>query len=264
LSDRKRGLRPFFSYFGGKWTLAPRYPAPEHGLIVESFAGSAGYATRYPDREVVLVERAPHIAALWRWLISVSVDEVMALPLDLRETGGLCDGAQILIRFWCARGRTRPPTTISSWMTSGRWPASFWGAYARDRIASQVTAIRHWRIVEGNYTDAPDARATWFIDPPYVGDRRYCARVDDYASLACWCRARRGLAIVCEQGGADWLPFRPFRAAKSIARRAYQEVVWVQRDASTVVSTERARSDAGPVIHGLHDGAAATVDVQDA
>jgi hypothetical protein len=39
----------------------------------------AGYATRYPDREVVLVERAPHVAALWRWLISVSVDEVMGL-----------------------------------------------------------------------------------------------------------------------------------------------------------------------------------------
>jgi hypothetical protein len=36
--------------------------------------------------------------------------------------------------------------------------------------------------------------------------------------------------IVCEQGGADWLPFRPFRLAKSIARGAYVEVAWVQRD----------------------------------
>jgi hypothetical protein len=45
-------------------------------MIIEPFAGSAGYATGYPDREVVLVERAPHIAALWRWLISASVDEV--------------------------------------------------------------------------------------------------------------------------------------------------------------------------------------------
>jgi hypothetical protein len=26
-------------------------------MIIEPFAGSAGYATRYPDREVVLVER---------------------------------------------------------------------------------------------------------------------------------------------------------------------------------------------------------------
>jgi hypothetical protein len=230
LSDSKGSLRPFFSYFGGKWSLAPRYPTPEHDLIVEPFAGSAGYATRYSDREVVLVERAPHIVALWRWLTCVSVDEIMALPLDPREIDDLCAEAQILIRFWCARGRTRTPATISSWMTSGRWPASFWGAYARDRIASQVPAIRHWRVIDGDYTDAPDARATWFVDPPYFGNRHYCARVDDYASLADWCRSRRGLVIACEQDAADWLPFRPFRTAKSIARGSYGEVVWVQRD----------------------------------
>lgn len=246
MSDRRRGLRPFFSYFGGKWTLAPRYPAPEHDLIIEPFAGSAGYATRYPDREVVLVERAPHIAALWRWLISASVDEVMGLPLDPREADGLCEGAQILIRFWCARGRTRTPTTISSWMTSGRWPASFWGAYARDRIAAQVPRIRHWRVIEGDYTEASDARATWFVDPPYFGDRHYCARIDDYASLARWCRARRGLVIVCEQGDADWLPFRPFRLAKSIARGAYNEVAWVQRDAAIGMKSTDA------VLEGTH------------
>lgn len=222
-------LRPFFSYFGGKWTLAPRYPAPEHDTIVEPFAGSAGYATRYPDREVILVERAPHIAALWRWLVSVSVDEVLGLPLDPHDIDHLPEQARVLIRFWCARGRTRTPATISSWMTSGRWPASFWGEYARARIASQVTAIRHWRVIEGDYTLAPDVLATWFVDPPYIGDRHYTARVHDYPALARWCRSRRGLVIACEQGAADWLPFRKFRTAKSIARGAYREVVWTQR-----------------------------------
>jgi hypothetical protein len=69
-----------------------------------------------------------------------------------------------------------------------------------------------------------------FVDPPYFGDRHYCARVDDYASLARWCRSRRGPVSVCEQGDADWLPFRPFRIAKSIARGAYNEVAWAQRD----------------------------------
>jgi hypothetical protein len=105
LIDARSRFRPFFSYFGGKWTLAPRYPALEHDLVVEPFAGSAGYATRYPDREVVLVERAPHVAALWRWLISVSVDGVMGLPLAPGGADGLFEGAQTLIRFWCARGR---------------------------------------------------------------------------------------------------------------------------------------------------------------
>lgn len=201
-------------------------------MIVEPFAGSAGYATRYPDREVILVEKAPHIVALWRWLIGVSVDEIMSLPTDVRDLDdldALGPEAQTLIRFWCARGRTRTPTTISSWMKSGRWPASFWGAYARDRIAAQVSAIRHWKVSEGDYTAAPDVLATWFIDPPYFGDRHYCARVESYAALAAWCRARHGLAIVCEQGDADWLPFQRFRVAKSIARGAYKEVVWTQR-----------------------------------
>lgn len=229
------GIRPFFSYFGGKWTLAPKYPAPEHAMIVEPFAGSAGYATRYPEREVVLVEKAPHIAMLWRWLIGVSVDEVMSLPVDLNDLndlGNLSDPAQTLIRFWCARGRTRTPSTISSWMTSGKWPASFWGVYARDRIAAQVQAIRHWRVIEGDYTDAPDVLATWFVDPPYEGDRHYCARVASYPALAAWCLARRGLVIACEQGDASWLPFRRFRNAKNIARGAYKEVVWTQRKAA--------------------------------
>lgn len=224
-------LRPFFSYFGGKWTLAPKYPPPEHAMVIEPFAGSAGYATRYPDREVVLVERFPLLAAMWRWLIRVSVDEVMSLPLDPAMTAGLSEEARSLIGFWCARGRTRPARTVnSSWLRSGRWPSSFWGEHIRSRIAEQVTKIRHWRVIEGDYSDAPDTRATWFVDPPYIGARHYLARVDDFARLGAWCRSRRGLVIVCEQKGADWLPFKRFRVAKSIARGSYQEVAFVQRD----------------------------------
>jgi hypothetical protein len=224
-------LRPFFSYFGSKWTLAPKYPAPEHDTIVEPFAGSAGYATRYPERNVILVERAPELAALWRWLIGVSVDEVMSLPIDPTQINdNVAPEAKALIGFWCARGRTRPArTTNSSWLQSGRWPSSFWGEYARARIASQVPLIRHWRIIEGDYSAAPDVEATWFIDPPYVGARHYLARVENYATLAAFCQSRRGLTIVCEQGGADWLPFRRFRKAKSIARGSYREVVYTQR-----------------------------------
>lgn len=222
-------LRPFFSYFGGKWTLAPHYPPPAHLMLVEPFAGSAGYATRYPDREVVLVEREPRLATMWRWLIGVSVDEVMGLPLDPAKREGLPAGAQHLIGFWSCRGRTSPTTTVtSSWLTSGKWPSSFWGEYARARVAAQVQQIRHWRIIEGDYTDAPDTEATWFIDPPYEAQpHRYRARIGSYPALGRWCRTRRGLAIVCEQEGARWLPFRRFRTAKSIARGTYNEVSWV-------------------------------------
>lgn len=221
-------MRPFFSYFGSKWTLAPAYPPPEHAMVIEPFAGSAGYATRYADREVILVERFPQLAALWRWLIGVSVDEVMALPLDVEKTDGLRDEAKSLIGFWCARGRVRPANTARSrWMTSGRWPSSFWGERIRQRTAEQVQRIRHWRVIEGDYTSAPDVEATWFIDPPYIGARHYLARVADYDALGEWCRRRRGLTVVCEQSGATWLPFTPFRTAKSLTHESYVEVAWI-------------------------------------
>lgn len=221
-------MRPFFSYFGGKWQLAPHYPLPEHGVIVEPFAGSAGFSTRYFDREIVLVEKAPHVARLWKWLTRVSVDEVLSLPLDPRRLDGVSEEAKILIGFWCARCRTRPAASVSTWMTDGRWSTSFWGESIRKRIADQVSKIRHWRVVEGDYTDAPDVKATWFVDPPYVGSRHYLARVDDYASLGAWCLGRSGQVIVCEQRGADWLPFEVFRTAKSVKRGWYDEVVFAR------------------------------------
>ena len=62
------GLRPFWCYFGGKWRAAPHYPAPIHSTIVEPFAGAAGYSTRYPDRQVVLIDKDPVIVGLWRYL----------------------------------------------------------------------------------------------------------------------------------------------------------------------------------------------------
>ena len=36
-------LRPFFSYYGGKWTLAPHYPLPEHAVFVRG-------SSRHPEQ----------------------------------------------------------------------------------------------------------------------------------------------------------------------------------------------------------------------
>lgn len=74
------GLRPFWRYYGAKWRIAPRYPAPRHRTIVEPFAGAAGYSLRYPDRDVILVEKYHVIAEIWRWLIAATPDEVRAIP----------------------------------------------------------------------------------------------------------------------------------------------------------------------------------------
>src|SRR3990167_8941757 len=50
-------LRPFWTYYGGKWKVGPRYPVPLHDTIIEPFAGAAGYSLRYFDRKIILIEK---------------------------------------------------------------------------------------------------------------------------------------------------------------------------------------------------------------
>lgn len=89
-----------------------RYPAPKHPLIIEPFAGAAGYATRYPDRLVLLVERDPVVAALWRYLIRVPSREIMALPDVVEDTRELpvAEEARSLIGFWLNKRNSRRAT----------------------------------------------------------------------------------------------------------------------------------------------------------
>jgi hypothetical protein len=224
-------LRPFFKYYGSKHNVSHLLPAPEHPLLVEPFAGSAGYALRYPDRQVVLVERDPVIAGIWRYLIDAAgradgAREILVLP-DLRPDGSIEDvdapwPARHLIGFWLNRGGVthhnyRPSAWMKLWLEEGRRDCSFWGPAARERIAEQLPAIRHWKVFHASYADCPDREATWFVDPPYLGGSstfrglgsyyRINARTIDYGHLGRWCRRRRGQIIVCEGSGARWLPF---------------------------------------------------------
>lgn len=213
-------LAPFFSYFGGKWRLAPRYPRPRHETIVEPFAGSAGYATRFHWCRVILVEKDPTVAGIWRWLINATAREIMALPEDpeLLQRGPARAMMELNLNQasrYVGQDRKRYGGGTFDGQ-SGRT----WCRVIRARIASQVDKIRHWQVIEGDYTQAPDVAATWFIDPPYEGIDAYRCKgaAINYPALGAWCRERRGQVIVCEQQGATWLPFRPFRASPTAAR----------------------------------------------
>ena len=73
-------------------------------------------------------------------------------------------------------------------------------------------------MFEGSYHEAPDVRATWFVDPPYVGagtHYRCSSKAIDFDHLGAWCVDRRGQVLVCENEGATWLPFAPFREIKA-------------------------------------------------
>lgn len=220
-------MKPFFSYYGGKWRASGHLPEPLIDTIVEPFAGSAGYSVRYNARRVILIDKSPIVAGVWRYLINVSEAEILALP-DVREGEDVRDlplipEARNLIGFWLNKGNKSPCNVPSAWMRKGTHANSFWGAAIRERIARQLTSIRHWQIVEGSYVDAPDVRATWIVDPPYqIAGAHYLepASAIDFADLAAWSRARPGVAFVHENDGADWLPFEPWLVVKASPGRS--------------------------------------------
>lgn len=226
-----KGVRPLFPFYGSKWRDAVRYPKPR-SIVVEPFAGSATYSLRHGVDRAVLVERDPIIAGLWRYLIKVTSSEILGLP-DL-EPGQLVDDlanvpqeAKWLIGFWLNRGSATPKKRATKFSSRTDKAQLVWGERARERIAASVHLVRNWVVIEGDYSSAPRlGSATYFIDPPYVDKGRYYRFSEvDYKHLAEWCRGLPGYRIVCEQHGADWLPFQPLATIKS-RKGVSREVVW--------------------------------------
>jgi site-specific DNA-adenine methylase len=234
--------RPFFSYYGAKWTLAPKYPRPLGDHIVEPFAGSAQYATFHHKRRVTLVEANPILAGVWRWLIAADAREVLSMPLIEPEQSvddlNLCQEAKWFVGFWLNTATTTPAKSMSKWMRDYRQlqPGCVWSSYIRQRTAEQIHICNHWEIIEGDYSRAPvQAGDCVFIDPPYIGKKGgYYPNGSaslDYDRLAEWCLDLNAQVIVCEGAGAKWLPFEPFAEARSAQNRSGKtssEVVWLK------------------------------------
>jgi hypothetical protein len=133
-------MRPFFSFFGSKWRVANYYPVPTYSTIIEPFAGSAGYALRYPNHEVRLFDADPIICATWDFLIRVSATEIRSLPLEFDHVDDLdlCQEAKWLIGFWLNKGSVQPAKSPSKWMRDyqTRQPGcTYWSAAVVERIA---------------------------------------------------------------------------------------------------------------------------------
>lgn len=217
-------IGPIISYYGSKWRAAPQYPPPQYNLIIEPFAGGAGYALNYPERDVVLVEKYAKLAEMWRWLIQATPGDIRDLPLigpdDNLKDLELPAGAKTLMGFWLNVAGTHPRNAMTSYAVQRHKGgiANVWGEKCRERIANSVSSIKHWQVICGDYTKAPDVQATWYIDPPYqVAGRHYTESSTkiDYDHLSQWCEARRGQVMVCEAQGSTWLPFEDFRSWKS-------------------------------------------------
>jgi hypothetical protein len=227
-------LRPFFSYYGAKWTLAPKYPAPKYPRIIEPFAGSACYSLLWWDREIILIDAYKVVADLWKYLINADPNRIASLP-DLGDKTvddfDLCPEEKSLIGFWCNVASSHPCKSMSKWAQSAT-SQLFWGERVRQRIIEQLPAIRHWTAYHSEFNRGwTGIEATWFIDPPYqVAGKHYAQSVQDFQDLSLAVQELSGQVIVCEAEGADWLPFVPFRSVnartKPGVRPISKEVIW--------------------------------------
>ena len=213
-----------FSYYGSKRQLAHLYAEPQHDLIIEPFAGSAGYSLHGSRwrKDVLLLDRDIRIVGVWEWLIGEATRvTILALP-ELRVGETSREFLSI------ASVATRTVNSLSTAVVTPSMVAAW--EQSRSLLADDISKIKHWHVRCGEYTDAPDVAATWFVDPPYegfVGDGYiYGSPGLDYTRLATWIRARAGQTIVCESGVAGYLPFEPLRTGTDKPDDAHAEFVW--------------------------------------
>ena len=159
-----------WSYYGSKTNLVDFYPRPKHGVIIEPFAGSARYSLRHFENDVILIDKYPVITEIWKWLQQCSEKDILSLPRKLNPGQSLdeftfdCEAAKKFMGFMIGCADSRPRNTITDRKSIDRPNFTNFGL---KRVASQLFKIRHWKIIEGSYTDSPDVEATWFVDPPY-------------------------------------------------------------------------------------------------
>lgn len=203
-----------FSFFGSKSKVAHLYPEPRYDTIVEPFCGSAAYSLRYADRRVLLFDIDIRVLAAWEFLTSgdEAIRWIRKIPLSVDRGDSIYDiiggpippGLAIILFAEASRGTMGTDRTHKIVEKFGeiRWPS------VRPRLLDIVERVRHWRVMWCHYANLPNGEATWYIDPPYSeSGKHYRYHKIDYEALAQWCKSRKGQVIVCEQAGADWLPF---------------------------------------------------------
>lgn len=213
-----------FYYYGRKKQIAKHYPSPNFETIIEPFAGSAAYSLygNHWKRNVILVERDESVSDIWKWLINEATpSEIKNLPdLEIGEKSSeflhIIHAATKMAFHYKTIKVT--PVLARNWEISKRY------------MSENLFKIKHWRIISGDYTLAPNIEATWFIDPPYKEDTgkgyRYSSKLIDYKKLATWARARNGEIIFCEGHQGDYLPFKPLLELKGVAGKTSKEVIY--------------------------------------
>jgi hypothetical protein len=231
-----------WSYYGSKTNIVHLYPPPKYGKIIEPFAGTARYALKYFDRDVLLVDKYDVIIKIWKWLQQCSPGDVLRLPRRIKPKESLenysfdCEEAKKLMGFLVSYGVESPRINA----TDKHLHRPNFVNYSLMRIANNLFKIKHWKFIHGSYENLPNDLATWFIDPPYqFGGHSYVhsSKDIDFTALAHWSAGRNGQIIVCESAKADWMPFIPIAEHKG--RTGMQkEVFWTNERTSYGVKQE--------------------------
>jgi site-specific DNA-adenine methylase len=215
-----------FYYYGRKKQIAKYYPAPNFDSIIEPFAGAAAYSLYQANwkKNVILIEKDPKVADIWKWLIQdAQSEEILKLPnLKVGEKS-----SEFLHIIHAATKMAFAFKTIKVTPVLERnWEIS------KRIMAANLHKVKHWEIICGDYSCAPDIKATWFIDPPYKHSPglgyRFSSKLLDYEALAEWAKKRKGETIFCEGELGDYLPFKPLIELKGIAGKSNKEMIYYQ------------------------------------
>jgi len=215
-----------FYYYGRKKRIVKHYPKPLHDTIIESFAGSAAYAMEYFEKDVILYEINHKIYSVWKYLQEATPKDILSLPILIKgqclnneEFNYLTDPEKWTMGLFLNPGSSVPKKS----------PGNFcdWDEKHRKLLSEELYKVKHWTIKNESYETASNDKVTWFIDPPYSGNggKYYTNNKIDYEFLGNWCKERNGQVIVCENAGAEWLPFKNLVDLKG-QRHNRKEVMW--------------------------------------
>lgn len=245
------------SYYGGKSKIAHLYPKPLHNYIIEPFAGSGAYSWLHRrdadgnQRKVWLNDLDDKTYSIWKFLTSPhALDTVEQFVPDTVVPGikvselipAEFPGLVEICRAEANQG-TQGAKGVHDQIT--KMGAKCWKV--KRKLREVIPEVSGWQVTQYPYEAlvSPlvwkdltlDSLATWFIDPPYnnVAGNRYRQGGLDYAKLAAYCHNRKGQVIVCENYGADWLPFIKLDHPRVSIRSRYQkadasEAIWYQEN----------------------------------
>lgn len=215
-----------WSYYGSKSRIANLYPYPVKGKIIEPFAGSARYALKHFEKEVLLVDKYEVIVRVWKYLQNCSPKDILGLPtLTLgMEINKLTISAEEKLFL----GLNAGIASISPRNKVSKFSAEQNGRKNKMKsIADNLFKIKHWEIRHDSFENLENEDATWFIDPPYqFGGHAYVENKINFLELSDWCKSRQGQTIVCENTKADWLPFSPLAKMRGANMKHTIEAVW--------------------------------------